>query len=74
MKNYTDDRLINHNKSYISGIWNNPELKYIFLGDCAMAFTFHEVYNFIPENMRYEKYSLEFIFTFWGNISLSLEQ
>ena len=56
MKNYTDDQSINHNKSYICGIWNIPELKDIFLGDCAMAFLFHVVDDFIPKNKPYEIY------------------
>ena len=31
---------------------NNPELKAIFHGDCAMAFPIHVVDYFIPEKMR----------------------
>ena len=46
MKNYTDHS-INHNKSYISGIWNIPVLKEIFLGDCAISFPIHAVNNFV---------------------------
>ena len=45
-------------------ISNIPEFKDIFLCDCAMAFPFHMVDDSIPENMSYEKYSLEFISTF----------
>ena len=32
------------------------------------------VNDFIPENALQEKYQLEFISTFWRNISLSLEE
>ena len=39
-----------------------------------MAFPFHMVNDLIPENTSQEKYSLEFISTFWRNISLSLEE
>ena len=31
--------------------WNNPELKDIFLGDCAMAFPIHVVDDSIPEKI-----------------------
>ena len=39
-----------------------------------MASPFHMVDDIIPENMLYEKYSLEFISKFWRNISLLLEE
>ena len=39
-----------------------------------MAFPFHMVDDFIPENTSEEKYSLEIISPFWRNISLSLEE
>ena len=39
-----------------------------------MAFPFHVVDDFIPENTSKEKYKLEFISTFRRNISLSLEE
>ena len=55
MKNYIDDGSINHNKSHIIGIWNISELRH-FLGDCALAFPFHVVDNFIPENAKQKKY------------------
>ena len=74
MKIYTDNLSINHDELYISGIGNIPEFKDIFLDDCAMAFTFHEVNDLIPENTSYETYSFEFISIFQHNISLSLEE
>ena len=46
----------------------------IFLGYCPIAFPFHVVDDFIPENKSQEKCSLEIISTFWCNISLSLEE
>ena len=40
-----------------------------------MTFPSHVVDDFIPEkNMSHEKYSLEFISTFWRNTSQSLEE
>ena len=56
MKNHIDDGSINHNESHIIGTWNISELKTFFLGDCAMAFPFHVVDDFIPENTSKEKY------------------
>ena len=39
-----------------------------------MAFPFHMVDDLIPENTSQEKYSLDFISTFWHNISVPLEE
>ena len=71
MKHYIDDHSINHNSSYIIGIWNISEL-----GDCAMTFPSHVVDDFIPGKLRRMKdihWNL-YISTFWRNISLSLEE
>ena len=41
MKNYNDDLSINRDRLYISGIWNIPELKDIFLGEKCCLLKFH---------------------------------
>ena len=74
MKNYIEDQLINHNKSYIIGIigiWTS-----LVIGQWCFHSTWSTMSfdDFIPENTSYEKYLLEFISTFWRNISLSFEE
>ena len=72
MKNYIDERSINHDKSYIIGIWNiSVSIMWWLRNDVSKqrGRRFHS-----RKNMSYEKYSLEFISTFWRNISLSLEE
>ena len=70
MKNYIDDHSINHNKSYIIGIWNISELSWWLRNDISKprGRQFHS-----RKITLHEKYSLEFISTFWPNKSLSLE-
>ena len=50
------------------------ELEDIFLGDCAMTFPSHVVDDFVfPKYTLQEKYSLEFISTFWPDMVYKYE-
>ena len=59
MKNYIDDHSINHNKSFIIGIWNISELSWWLRNDVSKprGQRFHS-----RKITSHEKYSLEFIY------------